>query len=197
MAPLRVSDLEGALRFVHEASAETGPEPFPAHVLEGLRSLLGCEMASYCELDRRHQRRLALTACEGPDGQPADEETTLWRVVDQHPLCRAQKRGRFAALKLSDFHTRRELHRLELYADWFRPLGIEFELEVAIPSPVEHAKTFLFDDARHDFGERERALLNLLQPHLVQLHRAATVRRVADSARAVLEDAISESAACS
>ncbi len=98
------------------------------------------------------------------------------------------KRGRFDAFKLSDFHSRRELHRLEVYADWFRPLGIEYELEVAIPSPFEHTKTLLFDDARRDFGERDRALLNLLQPHLVQLHRAAAVRRVAESARAVLED---------
>jgi DNA-binding CsgD family transcriptional regulator len=188
MGSLRVSDLEGALRFVHEASAETGPEPFPAHVLEGLRSLVGCEMASYCELDRRHRRRLALTECGGPDGPPPYDQENLWRVADQHPLCRAQQRGRFDALKVSDFHSRRELHRLELYADWYRPQGIEFELEVAIPSPVEHTKTFLFDDARHDFGERDRALLNLLQPHLVQLHRAATVRRLADSARAALED---------
>ena len=188
MESLRVSDVEGALRFVHEASAETGPEPFPAHVLEGLRALLGCEWASYCELDRRHRRELVLIKSPSPAPQFSDGENPFWRVVDEHPLCRAQKRGRFDALKLSDFHSRRELRRLEVYADMFRPLGIEFELEVAIPSPFEHTKTFIFDDAHRDFGERHRALLNLLQPHLVQLHRAAAVRRVAQSACAVLED---------
>ena len=81
--------------------------------------------------------------------------------------CVAQTQGRYDALKLSDFHSRREFHRLEVYADYFRPSGIEFELEVALPSPPSHTRTFLFDDARHDFGERERALLNLLQPHLL------------------------------
>src|SRR5262249_5848408 len=142
----------------------------------------------YCELDRRHRRHLALTECGGPDGPSSYDQANLWRVVDQHPLCRAQKRGRFDALKVSDFHSRRELHRLELYADWYRPQGVEFELEVAPPSPDDHTKTSLFDDASHDFGERDRALLTLPQPHLVQLHRAATVRRLAESARAVLED---------
>ena len=182
-------DLEGALRFVREASDETGPEPFPLHVLEILRALVGCELVTYCEQDGRQRRQLAHIDCSGPEGQPSDPEMeTFWRLVDQHPLCRAQRRGRFDALKLSDFHTRRELHRLEIYADLFRPWGLEFELEVAIPSPVEHTKTFLFDDARHDFDERDRALLNLLQPHFVQLHRAAAVRRVAGGARAVLED---------
>jgi DNA-binding CsgD family transcriptional regulator len=182
-------DLEGALRFVREASDETGPEPFPVHLLEALRALVGCELVTYSEQDGRHRRQLAHIDCSGPEGHPSDSEMeTFWRLVDQHPLCRAQRRGRFDALKLSDFHSRRGLHRLEIYADLFRPWGLEFELEVAIPSPVEHTKTFLFDDARHDFDERDRALVNLLQPHLVQLHRAAAVRRVADGARAVLED---------
>ena len=188
MQRLCVSDLEGALRFVHEAAAETGPEPFPVHVLEGLRALVGCQWASYCELDRRRRRQLALIESPAPEAQLPDGEAIFWRVVDQHPLCRAQKQGHFDALKLSDFHSRRALHGLEVYAEWFRPFGVEHELEVGIPSPLEHTKTFLFDDGRRDFGERERTLLNLLQPHLVQLHRAAAVRRIADTARAVLED---------
>jgi DNA-binding CsgD family transcriptional regulator len=189
MASLCARDLEGALRFVREASDEMGPEPFPLHVLEDLRALVGCELVTYSEQDGHQRRQLAHIDCSGPEGQPSDSEMeTFWRLVDQHPLCRAQRRGRFDALKLSDFLSQRELHRLEIYADLFRPWGLEFELEVAIPSPVEHTKTFLFDDARHDFDERDRALLNLLQPHLVQLHRAAAARRVADGARAVLED---------
>jgi DNA-binding CsgD family transcriptional regulator len=188
MERLSASDLEGALCFVHEASAETGPDPFPAHVLESLRALVGCEWASYCELDRRHKEVLALVESPVPEPIGGDDDDTFWRIVDEHPLCRAQRRGRFDALKLSDFLSRRELHRTGVYADWFRPAGAEYELEVGIPSPLTHTKTFLFDDARRDFSERDRALLNLLQPHFVHLHRAAEVRRVADSARAILED---------
>jgi DNA-binding CsgD family transcriptional regulator len=184
MERLSASDLEAALRFVHDASAETGPDPFPTHVVEGLRTLLRCEWASYCELDRPHEQALALVESPVPD-ELGDDDEAFWRVIAEHPLCRAQKAGRFDALKLSDFHSRRELHSMEVYADWFRPAGIEYELEAAIPSPQEHTKTFLFDDGRRDFSERDRSLLNLLQPHLAQLYRAAAVRRLADSARAV------------
>jgi DNA-binding CsgD family transcriptional regulator len=187
MERLSATDLEGALRFVHEASAETGPDPFPAHVLESLRVLVGCEWASYCELDRPRKQVLAIVESPVPE-VIEDEDDVFWRIVEEHPLCRAQRKGRFDALKLSDFHTRRELHRMEVYADWFRPYGTEYELEVGIPSPLSHTKTFLFDDARRDFSERDRALLNLLQPHFVQLHRAAEVRRFADTARAIVED---------
>jgi DNA-binding CsgD family transcriptional regulator len=182
-------DLEGMLRFLHEASSESGPEPFPAHVLLRLRELVGSEWISYCELDRPRRRTLSLTEVPVPDfDMPDDVDATFWRVVEHHPLCCAQQEGRFDARKLSDYCSRRELHRLEIYADWFRPSGIEYELEVGIPSPLEHTKTFLFDDSRRDFGERDRSLLNMLQPHLAELYRAAEVRRVAASACAVLED---------
>jgi DNA-binding CsgD family transcriptional regulator len=185
---LSASDLEGALRFVAEASAETGSDPFPVPVVEHLRRLVRADWGSYCELDRRRRRGIALVESPMPDVEADEDEHTFWRIVEDHPLCQAQRRGRFDALKLSDFHTRRELHRLELYADWFRPFGIECELEVGIPSPLEHTKTFLFDNERRDFTERDRALLNLLQPHFTQLYRAAAVRRLADTARAVIED---------
>jgi DNA-binding CsgD family transcriptional regulator len=188
MERLSATDLEGALRFVSEAAAETGPEPFPTHIVESLRTLLGCEWASYSELDRTRKQALALVESPVPDPLADDEDDLFWRVVDDLPLCRAQRRGRFDALKISDFHNRRELHRLEIYADWFRPWGVEYELEVGIPSPLAHTKTFLFDDSRRDFSERDRTLLNVLQPHLANLYRAAEIRRFADTARAVVED---------
>jgi DNA-binding CsgD family transcriptional regulator len=176
MHHLSATDLEAALRFVHDAGEETGPDAFPAHVVDQLRALLGCEWGTYCELDRRAKRVLAVF--EAPVlGDDAASEDTFWRIVEEHPLCREHIRGRFDALKLSDFHTRRSLRRTELYHDWFKPAGVEYELEVALPSRLEHTKTFLFDDARRDFGERERTLLNLLQPHLVQLDSNAALRR--------------------
>jgi DNA-binding CsgD family transcriptional regulator len=155
-------------------------------VLERLRALVGCEWASYCELDRSRRRTLALVESPAPDADPGD--AVFWRIVQEHPLCRAQASGRLDAMKLSDFHGTRELRRLDVYADWFRPLGVEYEMEVAIPAAQGQTRTFLFDDGHRDFGERERDLLNLLQPHLAQLHRAARVRRMAAGANALLED---------
>jgi DNA-binding CsgD family transcriptional regulator len=61
---------------------------------------------------------------------------------------------------------------------WFRPSGVERELNVAIPSPPWHTKTFLFDRRPgRDFTERDRLVLDLLQPHLGRLWRAARTRR--------------------
>ena len=194
MQRLSAADFEGALRFVGEAADEVGPDPFPPHLLERLRTLIGCEWASYCELDRPGKRVLELVESPVPeDGIP---DGVFWNIVSEHPLCVAMAQGRCDALKLSDFHSRREFHRLDVYAEWFRPAGVEFEIEVALPSPLSHTRAFLFDDRRRDFGERERALLNLLQPHLRQLHHAAVLRRRGALARRLIEVSTDPARAC-
>jgi DNA-binding CsgD family transcriptional regulator len=91
-------------------------------------------------------------------------------------------------MKLSDFLTRRQLHGTWLYDNWFKPFGVEYELDVAIPSPLWHTKTFLFDRADgRDFTERDRLVLDLLQPDLARLWHAARTRRLLAAALAELD----------
>jgi hypothetical protein len=101
------------------------------------------------------------------------DEALFWAVVvNEHPVCVRHQLGDFAALKLSDFVSRRQLHESRLYDVWFRPGGIEHELNIPIPSPLWHTKTFLFDRGRgRDFTERDRLVLDRLQPHLARLWR--------------------------
>src|SRR6266540_1236842 len=71
-----------------------------------------------------------------------------------------------------------QLGRSHVYAVWFRPFGVGRELNVASPSPPWHTKTFLFDRRPgRDFTERDRLVLDLLQPHFGHLWRAAQTRR--------------------
>ena len=103
-------------------------------------------------------------------------------------MCVQHQRGDFRALKVSDFLTRTQLRRSRLYDAWFRPLGVEHELNVPIPSPLWHTKTFLFDRADgRDFTERDRLVLDLLQPHLARLREAAHTRRLLRAALARLD----------
>jgi DNA-binding CsgD family transcriptional regulator len=116
---------------------------------------------------------------------PRGGTRTFWRLKREHPLCSYQARtGDFAAHKLSDFVTRRELHRLEIYVDFFRPNAVEYELEVGLPAQSGHTKVLGFDSGRRDFGDRDRLLLDLLRPHLVHLYNSARTRRLAAAIRA-------------
>jgi DNA-binding CsgD family transcriptional regulator len=110
--------------------------------------------------------------------------------MNEHPVCVQHQRGDFRALKVSDFLTPAQFRRSRIYDQWFRPYEIEYELSVPIPSPLWHTKTFLFDRANgRDFSERDRLVLDLLQPHVGSIWRAAKTRRVLRAALADLEQA--------
>jgi len=184
VAVLRHADLREALDFLREAEGVTGPDPFPSDLLDRFRELVPCEFVWYCELDQPGGRVLLNEGCararEVDAVAPEEEVRTFWRLKHQHPLCAYQARtGDFAAHKLSDFVARRQLHRLEIHAEFFQPNGIEFELELGLPAPPWHTKVFGFDSGSHDFGERDRLLLDLLRPHLVSLYESAKMRRLA------------------
>jgi DNA-binding CsgD family transcriptional regulator len=159
-------------------------------VLESLRLLVGSEFAGYCELDRVGRRELALVAVpEAVDGGSDDIEV-FWRLRHQYPTCVYEdETADFSSRKLSDFITRRELHRREIYADYFRPAGIEYEIGVGISAPMTHTKVFMFGNGggRGDFTERERTILDLLRPLVTLRYRQTEARRRADAAMAALE----------
>jgi DNA-binding CsgD family transcriptional regulator len=188
---LRPRDLDGVVRLVGELAAAEDADPFPARILDSLRALVGSETASYCELDRPGRRVLAEVdvGADAGDGVP-DGAELYWRLRHQHPSCSYEDRtGDFSAHKLSDFVSQRELHRLEVYSDFFRPYGVEHEICVGLPAPLTHTKMFLFDNGSgsSDFGERERTILDLVRPHLVRRYEYVRAERRAEAALAALD----------
>lgn len=185
-------DAEEVLRFIAGTGSVTGGNPFPPPVLEELGRLVRADRISYCEQDRvRCRVRLATRRPGDPARTP---RCTYWEIADEHPVCSHHNTGDVRALKLSDFIGTRALRKTRLYAIWFAPSGIEHELDVAIPSPAWHTKTFLFSRGRHDFDERDRLVLDLLQPHLGRLWRQARTRRVLRAALRELERGAGEEA---
>jgi DNA-binding CsgD family transcriptional regulator len=177
VAALAARDAEAAFRFLAAAEEMGGDEPFTPEVLEELGKLVIADTVAYCEQDRVRQRVRQAVGRQGDDWS-LEPDVSYWEIADEHPVCSTHSRGDFRALKLSDFLTLRQLRRSHVYAVWFRPAGVERELNMAIPSPPWHTKTFLFDRyPGPDFTERDRVVLDLLQPHLGHLWRAAQTRR--------------------
>ena len=80
-------------------------------------------------------------------------------------------------LRWSDLLSRREWHALDLYWEVCRPLDGEYELELWLATPDGIAGGFGFDSFKRDFSERDKLVLDTLQPHLVQLWRNAAARQ--------------------
>jgi DNA-binding CsgD family transcriptional regulator len=189
------SDLEGALDFLSQAGERSAADSFPAEILDPLAALIRCDSLSYCEIDRREAKTVGSASLADEDGT-CEEEEAYWATVDEHPIRRHRAlTGELGAFKILDFATPRQLRQTRFYADYLSqsaaPQG--YLRTVSLPAAEGFTYTFLATRESADFGERERALLNLLQPHLHQLRSAVDARRCARATiRGVPDGVLSE-----
>jgi DNA-binding CsgD family transcriptional regulator len=170
---LRESDYRGVLEVLREAAEIDGPVPFPEPVLQLLRQLVPCDVVAYHErVDQTGTMHLGYVG--EPRGVVTPEiKAATRRHWDSDPLTVP----RTGARKYSDFLSRREWHRLGMYQEAARPLGIEYMMTLWLdPAGVDMAR-LEFDRGEKDFGERDRAVLDTVRPHLAQFRINACRRR--------------------
>jgi DNA-binding CsgD family transcriptional regulator len=181
----RGSDLRQALAFVHEAAAIDGPEPFPPPVLGLLRRLVPCTAVSWhaWRVDDG-ELRIQLSSTDDERTASVWEAYPDYRHEDPLPggcpgagRCLPVVVGR--TVRLSDLVARRSFRNTGLYAHICRPLGVGYVMKLFLPVRDGLARSFVFDRAERDFGERDRAVVDLLLPHFLQLETNALWRRFA------------------
>jgi DNA-binding CsgD family transcriptional regulator len=174
MPRVSVSDYQRVLDVLYEAGGVEGQVPFPEAVLVALRCLVPCEVVTY------HAGSGGGTPAIAQTGQWRGDWTAQLREVDARTWHQDGLVPTWGARKISDYLTQREFHRLELYQDVSRVLGIEYMMRLWLDSGGADGARLEFDRTDHDFDERDRAVLDLLLPHLAQFRRRAAVRAPAD-----------------
>jgi DNA-binding CsgD family transcriptional regulator len=145
---------------------------YPGAVVRLLRRLFPCEGSSYNAVDPRSGRASFFT---DPDDRVfAGGPEIFARFASQHPLIGHYARtGDGSALRISDFLTRRQLHRTDLYNHIYKHIGLEHQLAITLPASTYRPREMIglaLDRAGRDFTPTDRALLELLRPHLAQVH---------------------------
>jgi DNA-binding CsgD family transcriptional regulator len=167
-------DYEAVLSFLEEAHAVEEPAPFTPHLLDRLASLAHCELATFFELAPGTNHITGYVPCskEDPVWPGVDDGwSTCTRTVELQRW-RARSRG---PIVLADIFPR----QLRVEPDFnpnYNECGVADEISVALNRDQPWTAHLVVYGSR-DFGERERLILQLLQPHLAALHRAATLRR--------------------
>ena len=139
-------------------------------LLRALREAVPSEFCALNELPADLPNTISLTE---PAVPPA-LHVAFARLGAQNPLVQHYLRthdGR--ATRFSDVLTRRELHRLELYRAVYRPLGIEYQVAFTLPASSQRILGVALSRAGRDFTARERDLLNIARPYLIQAYRNA------------------------
>jgi hypothetical protein len=121
--------------------------------------------------DPQNRTVAAFTRPVMPDIAEAGE--VFRRYAHEHPLLKHYRRANDGrVLKISDFLTQRQYHRLGLYNELYKGLETEHQMGFRLVSPPALIGVMLNRSGR-DFTERDRRLLDLLRPHLAQAYRNA------------------------
>lgn len=156
---------------VHET---THLESFPRRVVDIVGNLLRSASTHYAELNPLRKRVFTIA---NPEPANLRALTPVFeRYMHQHPVIRYHRlTGDGSAHRVSDFLTDRQYHRLPLYNEAYRPTGLEHQMSITLEAP----KPLLIGIVVHrtlddiDFTERDRLLMNMIRPHLLQAYEAA------------------------
>jgi DNA-binding CsgD family transcriptional regulator len=183
-------DVAALLAVVGELAELDAPVAFPPEFVRTLGELVDSDSASYNVLDRRNEQVVfGSWWADGNGGVDveASEDDAYWRLRGSHPLCSRRERSWSwtKAHTVSEFATMREFRRTAIWDEIYRVEGINYWLDIGLPPERGATRVFVFTRERRDFGDRERLMLDLLEPHLER--RAEEVRRATEAVAALAD----------
>lgn len=148
--------------------------------LTHLNALIPSDRISYNEVDLERREARIVWA-------PADD-ALLQRMkpvfeahVHEHPMAahlRTQNDLR-VIYRLSDYCSCAQFQRTALYQEYYKELGTKYQLVFSLQKSSRDLMPFALNRHDRDFSDRDRAVLSLLIPHLIQaLHNAERLSRL-------------------
>lgn len=166
-------------QFVRQVYGVSDPADFARSALRLLRALIGVDCASYNVVSAKTGTTQWTIDPVNATNFPESAEVFA-RHIAEHPLVMHYAHSKDgSALKISDFLSTAEFHRLGLYQDFYRRRGVGYQMAVRLPSNPADVIGIALDRCKSDFAERDRTLLNLLRPHLSRALECAIAARTA------------------
>lgn len=178
--------LEAALREAAGWHAAESVDALARSVCGSLAALIPADGFGWNEVD------LAVSAVRVvvfPDDYFAGARMdVLDQLIHENPIVRhVSQTGNSGSLAFSDLVSARDYHRLELYADFYGPLGVEDQLATIVDVGEGSIVGIALNRPRRSFTAGDRQLLELLRPHIAAAYRATLDRTEARSRLSALE----------
>lgn len=166
--------------------------------LPAVRSLIGADVASSVAVGPG-------SAVGRPTFEPADamrraDLRAYASFRDQQPLIGDYRRhGAPAPVKTTHVISMRDFLKLELYQNFYRPLGIKYQLAVGVTESREWTVGYTLSRAAADFDDKSIELMTLLQAALAAAHHSVameSLRRQFEGLSAALRSGQGDQASC-
>ena len=172
MERLRSGELRRVSAFLRNLYVFRDLDGFIRDLIRDLPKVVSSDITVYGEINPR-RRRFCFT------WEPHDIRFPRWEEVyrtdlSEHPLAqRYLGGGKGQPVRISELISLRQFRQLGIYDEFYRRMGVDREMIVWLPTTPPMEVTIGLHRVRGDFSERERRLLNVLRPHLIQAYRNA------------------------
>ena len=190
------ADVEALNHFLEKLADVRPVVEFQKTTVESIPSVVPSDVTAWNEVDQS-TGSLANPVIfpDPPDWQMAKEAELRQAFAahhHEHPVLQYQQRtGDGRPRAISDFLSQEAFHRTMLYRSCYSFLGTEDQLAIGLPDP-NLIVAITLTRGWQEFDERDRLLMNLMRPHIVQGLRNAQsfdrVRRLEASLESHLEE---------
>lgn len=172
---LSPSDYDQVLACIENVHKCRSLEEYPPLVLREMGKLIESNLAAYNEVNLVRDRVVVLFDRPSQQFNPLLEK--FGSLVHEHPVVSYfNSTGDGQALKISDFMSAREFHRLNVYREVYRHIGAEDQISIGVRLAHNFIIGLAFNRSGRTFTERDRLKLNLVRPHIVQAYLHAEER---------------------
>ena len=175
-----LTGLRHAVRLVDGLTELDDPEGFAGLALPGLARLVGCDSLSFTVLGAEAGQ---VSVTRYPDGISSPGSVAAFAAcAHEHPLANHYREtGDGCPVMISDFLSRQDFHRLNLYGEYFRWIPVEYQIAFGLSAAASEIVGIALNRAGRDFTEDERDLLSVIRlPLTTALERARQRRRASE-----------------
>jgi DNA-binding CsgD family transcriptional regulator len=180
VSSLTKKDLKAILDIVRMVNDDQNEAVVSQQALVRLGALVGCDSISYSRVELGTGSLLSAT--HEPNDADISHLPGFHTVFHQHPGFAAYRCGQVALgtpVALTDLRDLCALRRLPVYVDYHEPYGISDQLLCIVHQGGQEGAVLSVNRARRGISHRDRALVALITPHLIQAverrHRVASL----------------------
>lgn len=180
-----LTDTQLLLELVGEAYGFEDLAQYRHGILEIISRAVPCDRVGYNEITPD-----GVFAITVPDFDPSLAPKFAALIHENPLLQRHAQTGDGRPYRISDLVDQTTFHRLALYREFYRHIGIEWQVAFTLPARAPLIVGIALTRTRTDFTDREVQLLALARPHLMQAYRNAELSSVRKAMLVALEQGL-------
>ena len=172
MERLTGSDFQQILEFTGNLYAVQNHKELIERIVKSFQILIRGDVHSYTETNHRENTATLVDGPGGPVLTQAEKECYAQFSLQHPTIAYYRETGDLQACKISDFLSSSDWLKTDLYNQVYRPHRMRYNIGagLALGRSQDLVLGFGVTRGKKEFSERDRTILNLVRPHLLQAY---------------------------